>query len=703
MRGAYRTIPLGFRVRPGTRIDLPLAPAGRFGGTFQIMPGIGPECVHHATASAEGSGGGGASASVPPRMPDVERAPAGALLIEASWEVCNQLGGIYQVIRSKAPTMVRRWRHRYFLVGPYNAGKAPLEFEERRPVGWIVPVITAMEEQGLKVRFGRWLVPSRPFVLLLESDGLSGARLDQVKFELWDKHGIESPSGDWLSDGVIKFGEALRMLMREVAKGWKSSSAAEQDALASEAGIAAAENAALPAPTGVRRIVLHAHEWMGGVALPLLSGERLPLATVFTTHATQLGRTLAWGDEWFYDHLPFFDHQHEAARCHVKCQHGVERACTHTATVFTTVSQITGEECTSLLGRSPDMILPNGLNIENYNVGHEFQTMHAQFKERINRFVMGHFFPSYPIDLDKTIYMFTSGRFEPRNKGFDLCIEAMARLNAELRAAKSDRTVVFFIVTQRNTRSLHPDVLHMRGVLNELERVCEQITSDVGEQLFRRAAAKQRLALDDMVGEYWNLRFRRTQQAFKTDRLPLVTTHLLEDDQNDEVLNKVRQVWMFNRADDPVKIVYHPQFISPVNPLWGLEYEQFVRGCHLGVFPSSYEPWGYTPLECVAMGVPAVTSDLAGFGRYVQETHPEFLGKGLSIIRRRGRTFEQSAADLARSLFEFCTLDRRGRIQLRNDVERRSWEFDWSNLGRAYDWAHDLAMARVGAPPATPG
>jgi glycogen(starch) synthase len=143
--------------------------------------------------------------------------------------------------------------------------------------------------------------------------------------------------------------------------------------------------------------------------------------------------------------------------------------------------------------------------------------------------------------------------------------------------------------------------------------------------------------------------------------------------------------------------VYHPDFINPVNPLWGIEYEQFVRGCHLGVFPSAYEPWGYTPLECVAMGVPAITSDLAGFGRYVSETLPDHNNWGLTVLRRRGRSFHDAAADLSAKLLEVCKLDRRGRIRLRNEVERHSWDFDWSVLGKAYDWAHDLAMARAAA------
>ena len=450
-------------------------------------------------------------------------------------------------------------------------------------------------------------------------------------------------------------------------------------------------------------MIAHFHEWLGGVALPLMHKQHphLPIATVFTTHATQLGRTIAWSDEWFYDHLPFLEHAHEAKKFNIQCQHGIERACAHACDVFTTVSPITGEECAHLLGRQPDMVLANGLNIEHYNVGHDFQTFHAQFKEKINLFSMGHFFPSYSFDLDKTLYFFTSGRFEPRNKGFDLCLEALARLNAELKGLRAqgiERNVVFFIITQRPTRSLHPRALHQRGILNELHDVCTNITQDLGDQLFRTAAAHRKVALESMIAEYWNLRFRRTQHAFRTDQLPLVVTHLLEDDAKDEVLNQIRSLWLFNQADDPVKVVYHPEFITPTNPLWGVEYEQFVRGCHMGIFPSAYEPWGYTPLECLAMGVPAVTSDLSGFGRYVQETLPDLCGReggGLYVLNRRGRTFHEAANDLSRHMLAVCKMERRDRIQMRNHVEARSWEFDWAKLGQAYDWAHDLAMARA--------
>ncbi|MBC7773534.1 MAG: hypothetical protein H7210_13645, partial [Pyrinomonadaceae bacterium] len=521
---------------------------------------------------------------------DSERAPPGAVLFEVAWEVCNQLGGIYQVLRSKAPRMVRRWRNRYWMVGPYIESKATLDFEPRTPTGWIARVIEQLAREGLTVHHGRWLIPGRPRVLLIDHR-VSREHLGEIKYRIFRDHGIEFPVGvdDYFIDSTVSFADAVRRLMHTVCEHWRASStgAAPRSAGTGAAGPDAdpedaeddADEVLPPAaskahtPVGginrTRRVLTHFHEWMGGLAIPMIRRDRLPVAAVFTTHATLLGRYMASGDDRFYEHLPWIDQAAEAIRYNVRAQHGIERACAHGSDVFTTVSHITGEECTHLLGRTPDLVLPNGLNIERYNVGHEFQGLHAEYKEKINQFVMGHFFPSYNFDLDKTLYFFTSGRYEPRNKGFDLCLEAMARLNAELKVANLGVTVVFFIVSQRATRSLHPQVLQNRGVLRELREVCNHITEDLNAKLFRRAAAGERVNLDSLVEEYWRLRFRRTQHAMRTTNLPMVVTHVLEDEANDPVLNQIRNIWLLNRHDDPVKVVYHPEFISPVNPLWG--------------------------------------------------------------------------------------------------------------------------------------
>ncbi len=599
--------------------------------------------------------------------------PRTGLLLEVAWEVCNPIGGIFQVIRSKAPAMVEKWGDRYCLVGPYSPPHAQLEFEEIAPFGPIGEAVVKLRAEGLNVRFGRWMIASRPLTVLIEH--WQGAeRLNDAKYRIYADHAISTPAGDELIDGVVTFADAVQRLFKAVT----------------EAAAAA----------GAGTVLGHFHEWMGGLAIPMIRKDKLPVGTVFTTHATLLGRYMASNDEeggcgGLYDRLAWgtIDQAAEAARYNILTQHSIERACAHGSHVMTTVSDITAEECDGLLGRPVDVILPNGLDIQRYNVGHEFQTLHAQYKEKIHQFVMGHFFPSYSFDLDRTIYIFTSGRYEPRNKGFDLSVEAMARLNAELKAANLGVTVVFFIVTRRPTISLHPWALQQRGVLNEFRSVCDHIMSNLSDSLFKLGATGARVDIEKLIDEYWVLRYRRTQQALKVDRLPLVTTHAIDGD--DPVLNQIRKVWLFNRKDDPVKVVYHPDFISPTSPLWGMEYEEFVRGCHLGVFPSAYEPWGYTPLEAIAMGVPAMSSDLAGFGTYVSKHLKWQQGAGLWNIHRRGRSFDEAAAEMASCLLDFCKLDRRGRIGMRNNVEAHSWQFDWTNLAAHYHKAHAMALERA--------
>ncbi len=612
------------------------------------------------------------SSGEPPPPP-----PQGPMLFEVAWEVCNQVGGIYQVLRSKAPLMVQRWADRYCLIGPYDAKAAAVEFEEVKPPAWIAKVITTLREQGLVVRYGRWMVPGRPRVMLIEH-WQGHERLNEAKYRYWDHHRIELPSQDGLIDPVVTFADATTRLLQ---------------ALAEHRTAYAKQNWS----SGAAPIVAHFHEWMGGLAIPEVRRRKLPVSIVFTTHATILGRYIASSRDNFYDILQYLDDGAEAKRFNITAQHAIERACAHGSHVFTTVSSITAEECACLLGRPVDVVVPNGLTIGLYNAGHDQQRLHGEYKEQLHRFAMGHFFPSYSFDLDRTLYFFSSGRYEPRNKGFDLCLESMARLNAELKSANLGKTVVFFLVSRRPTKSINPLAMEKRGVLNELAEVCQKITEGVGQRLFARAAAGGRLHLDDLIDEYWMLRYRRAQTALKQHCLPMAVTHILEDDQNDPVLNQIRYLGLINHEHDPVKVVYSPDFITPTNRLWGIEYDQFVRGCHLGLFPSAYEPWGYTPLECAAMGVPSVSSDLAGFGRYVLETDPGSESHGLAVLKRRGRSFNDAAHDLTQYMMRFVRQERRDRIALRNEVDRRSWEFDWSRLGRAYHAAHDLALGRFAA------
>lgn len=594
-------------------------------------------------------------------------------LAEIAWEVCNQVGGIYTVIRSKVPEMVNRWGSNYVLLGPNVNSNVISDFEplndSKSP---IAVVVREMNEMGWDVQFGSWLVSGRPQTVLFNPASVMHM-LGDIKYHYWQNHHIDFKNHDPLMDQVMAFGYMVKEFISRYAR------------------------VCLESDT---EFIAHIHEWMAGTCIPDLRKEQIPVRMVFTTHATLLGRYLAMNDPNFYDHLPFLNWEDEAKNFNVEAIAKIERACAHGANVLSTVSDVTAKECIHLLGRNPEAILPNGLNIERFSVLHEVQNRHHQYKQKIEQFIMGHFFQTYTFDLNNTLYFFSSGRFEYKNKGYDLALEALARLNHMMKEQNIDKTVVMFFVTKQPFHSINADVLNSRAVMEEIDSNCDEILAQVKERLFMAAATNttHRLPpLNDMVDDYWRLRYRRTIQSWKSNKLPSVVTHNLVDDGNDPILGFLRTSGLLNNQDDKVKIVYHPDFISSTNPLFGMDYGQFVRGCHLGVFPSYYEPWGYTPVECLARGVAAVTSDLSGFGNYAKNLPNGDEDHGLYMIERESKDFHSSADQLANKMMKFVETSSKERISMRNRCEDLSEDFDWNNLVTNYEQAYELACAKYPA------
>ena len=589
-------------------------------------------------------------------------------LIEVAWETCNQVGGIYTVIRTKVPSMVEKWGNDYLLLGPYFAQTAAAEFEPL-PVGDETPLERAilwMREQGLTVHYGNWLITGKPKIVLFDFASIYD-QVNAIKGRIWDNHKISTLGVEELVNQTIALGEMIRLFLGQLAQENKSKT----------------------------NIVVHFHEWMAATCLPDLKKEKVKISTVFTTHATMLGRYLAGNVPNFYDVIDRFDWHKEAKHYGIEAQACFERAAAQKADVLTTVSDITAKECQYFLGRIPELILPNGLNIQRFAALHEHQNLHSKYKKSISDFVMGHFFQNQPFDLDQTLYLFTSGRFEYTNKGYDLTLDALKILNKKMKEAGSKKTVVMFFITKQPYHSIDPEVLHSRAVLDEIRENCSAIEKEVGEKLFQASASSKDLTLPDLnqfVDEYWRMRLRRTVQTWKTNSKPKVVTHLLK--QEDDIIRNLQRTGLLNNADDKVKIVYHPEFIVSTNPLFGLDYGQFVRGCHLGVFPSYYEPWGYTPLECMARGVPTVTSDLSGFGDYMMQIMRDYEQWGVSVVNRKTQNYQESAEQLANLLFKFVQQSQRDRITQRNRVESIADTFDWSNLRSYYDTAHELAVLK---------
>ncbi|CAM0142722.1 unnamed protein product [Umbelopsis sp. WA50703] len=584
------------------------------------------------------------------------------LLFEIAWEVANKVGGIYTVLKTKVPVTVHEYGDRYCLIGPLSYKTAPMEVERLEPPNKeIRETLETMSNHGVKYLFGRWLIEGAPYVLLFDTGSVAN-KLDEWKGDLWNVAGIPSPPSDTETNEAILFGYLFNDPNHETR----------------------------PA------IIAHFHEWLAGVAVPLCKKRRIDVTTIFTTHATLLGRYLAAGSVDLYNSLRHFDVDHEAGKRGIYHRYCIERAAAHCSDVFTTVSHITAYESEHLLKRKPDGVLPNGLNVVKFSAMHEFQNLHAISKEKINDFVRGHFYGHYDWDLEgNTLYFFIAGRYEFRNKGVDMFVEALSRLNHRLQAAGSPVTVVAFIIMPANTHSFTVEALKGQAVTKQLKETVSQIQDRIGKRIFENALRGHEIDVNSLLSDEDKVLLKRRVFALKRSSLPPIVTHNIAQDTEDPVLGQLRRLQLFNNEHDRVKVIFHPEFLNANNPLLSLDYEEFVRGCHLGVFPSYYEPWGYTPAECTVMGVPSITTNLSGFGCFMEENIENSEDYGIYIVDRRMKSVEESIQQLADQMFRFCSKSRRQRINQRNRTERLSDLLDWKRMGLEYIKARQLALRRA--------
>ncbi|KAJ7415993.1 Glycogen [starch] synthase, liver [Willisornis vidua] len=534
--------------------------------------------------------------------------------------------------------------------------------------------------------------------------GSAAWNLDKWKGEFWEVSNIGIPFHDQEANDAVIFGSLTAWFLKELSCQFEDKP----------------------------NIIAHFHEWQAGVGLILARSQKLPVATIFTTHATLLGRYLCAASIDFYNNLDQgytrmkvlfaqdkamggkfdFDIDKEAGERQIYHRYCMERASVHCAHVFTTVSQITATEAEHMLKRTPDVVTPNGLNIKKFSAMHEFQNLHSMYKARIQEFIRGHFYGHLDFNLEKTLFFFIAGRYEFSNKGADMFLEALSRLNFLLRVHKTDVTVIVFFIMPAKTNNFNVETLKGQAVRKQLWDTAQSVKEKFGKKLYNALLRGEIPDLNKILDRDDITIMKRA--IFSTQRhcLPPVTTHNMIDDSNDPILNTIRRIGLFNNRTDRVKVILHPEFLSSTSPLLPLDYEEFVRGCHLGVFPSYYEPWGYTPAECTVMGIPSVTTNLSGFGCFMQEHVSDPAAYGIYIVDRRFRSPDESCNQLTQFLYSFCQQSRRQRIIQRNRTERLSDLLDWRYLGRYYMHARHLALSRTfpdkfemepSAPPKTEG
>ncbi|KAK2726393.1 glycogen [starch] synthase-like [Artemia franciscana] len=590
---------------------------------------------------------------------------------ECAWEVANKVGGIYTVIRSKTGLSVEMMKNQYVLLGPYKGKSSREEIDEFEfSPGPLYDAVCKIRDAGLQVHTGTWLVDGNPVVILFDIASASN-KMNYYKQELFEKTNIGIPDSDVESNDSVLFGFMVAQFLAEFS------------------------NILTTIEADSSKIVCHFHEWLSGIGLIMLRLWEIKVATVFTTHATLLGRYLCAGSTDFYNNLNNFNIDIEAGNRQIYQRYCLERAAAHMAHVFTTVSDITAMEAECLLKRKPDVITPNGLNIKRFSALHEFQNLHAINKEKIHDFVRGHFYGHLDFDLTKTLYFFIAGRYEFGNKGVDIFIESLARLNHLMKESGTDVTVLAFIILPAKTNNFNVESLKGQAVAKSLKDTIENVQKNIGKKLFELCLSGQMPESDDLLSKDDVVRLKRCLFASHRSLPPPITTHNIAQDDTDQVLNALRRCQLLNNSWDRVKVVFHPEFLSSTNPLFNLDYEEFIRGCNLGVFPSYYEPWGYTPAECTVMGIPSITTNLSGFGCFMADHIADPESYGIHIVDRQNISLDESINQLTRYMLNFTLLTERQRVIQRNRTERLSEILDWENLFIYYKRARLMALSTV--------
>lgn len=587
---------------------------------------------------------------------------------EVSWEVCNKVGGIYTVVQSKILPMKQYYKDDYFLVGPFFPKKIYGIFEELMPPDdWKKP-LDALKAEGIEVHMGTWITQGSPKVLLIDFAKFA-AQKNEIKKKLWDWYKIDSLSTDWFDfDEPVVWAYAAGRLIEELSMVLKD-----------------------------KKVVAHCHEWLAGAALLYLKKSSAKVASVFTTHATTLGRSLAMQEKDIYEQIEKIKPDEEAQKLgpSVWAKHSLEKQSAQNAHIFTTVSEITGIEAEHFLGRRPEVLLFNGLNLSKFPTFEEASVKHKLFKNRIKQFLMVYFFPYYHFDIDNTLIYFLAGRYEFHDKGVDVFIESLAKLNEKLKAEKCEKTVVAFFWVPGAVRGVRREILEGKSFFRDVKETVDDAHEDIHSKLLYLLLTGEQITNDSLLTEDFILDLKPKLRRLKRDGLPPLSTHDLDNETSDSIMNSFKQHGLLNRKEDPVKVIFYPIYLSGADGLLDTSYYESMQGAHLGVFPSYYEPWGYTPLEAAALGVSSVTTDLAGFGRYLCNECNQGVYPGVFVLPRFKKTRAEIVAGLTDVMSKFAHFNKQERTENKIVAQQVAATADWKSFITRYIDAHNLAIDRV--------
>lgn len=538
-------------------------------------------------------------------------------IFESSWEVCNKVGGIYTVLSTRAKTLQNAFPDKIYFIGPdvWIGKDNPLFIEDEDCLReWRQH---ALEKESLKIRIGRWNIPGTPIVFLVDFTPFY-AQKNEIYTKMWE---------DFQVDSLHAYGDYDEASMFSYAAGKVVESFYRYNLTVQD------------------KVVYQAHEWMTGMGALYIRKAVPQIATIFTTHATSIGRSIAGNNKPLYDYLFAYNGDQMAQELNMQSKHSIEKQTAHHVDCFTTVSKITNNECKELLEKPADVVLMNGFEDDFVPKGSKFISKRKKARKALlavaNALLGTHL-------GDDTLIIGTSGRYEFKNKGINVYLESLNRLTRDKNLKKE---VLAFI--------------NVPGWVGEAR-----------EDLRKRLDSKE---------------------EFDTPLECPFITHWLHNMNHDQVLDMLKYLDMSNAADSKVKVIFVPCYLDGKDGILNELYYDLIIGNDLSVYPSYYEPWGYTPLESVAFRVPAITTDLAGFGLWVNllEGHPGMLEDGVKVIHRTDYNYSEVADAIKDTISEFSALSDTEVEKIRNNAAKIAEKALWKHFIQAYYEAYDVALRNV--------
>ncbi len=536
-------------------------------------------------------------------------------LFEVSWEVCNKVGGIHTVISTKALSIINDLKDNYILIGPdvWRDTEHNPEFIEDQQLfsSWKNKAL----EEGLRLRVGRWNIIGKPIAIVVDFTSFITQK-DEIFKDFWENYKLDSITGQWDYIEPALFGYAAGKIIESFTDFHLSQR---------------------------HRIVAQFHEWMTGTGLLYLKKNVPQIGTIFTTHATVLGRCISGNNLPLYSRLDKYNPDTKSREFNVVSKQSLEKISAQQADCFTTVSEITAKECIQFFDKTVDIVTPNGFENSFVPVGEEFKLRRVEGK--IKFYEIAEALLSHDVAKDALV-IGISGRYEFKNKGIDVFLDALGKLN---KMDNLNREVLAFLLIPANHHGPRKDVFH-------------------------------------------NIQDKDPDNVIILSDTHL--THYLVDPESDPILKKIKAVGLQNASCDKVKVFFVPCYLNGDDGIFNKHYYDMLIGMDLTVFPSYYEPWGYTPLESLAFHVPSITTTLAGFGHWVNTHFPE-PHDGIKVISRTDDNDSEVIDQIASTINWFASINNDDKNKANENAASVSKIALWNKLIDLYYKSYNIALNKV--------